>query len=77
MDFPRNNGQLTEVKKPLNFSPSWFAKFPAALNHDANDYKPTSEAPSLGKGTVFLDAPADRNGVARAGNVDLGPIEVP
>lgn len=58
------------------FSSSWFANFPTALNHDPNDYKPTSEAPFLGKGTLSPDAATDRNGVARSGKVGLGPIEV-
>ena len=60
-----------------DFSPSWFAKFPTALNHDPNDFKPTAEAPFLGMGDASPDAPADRNGTGRSGEVDLGPIELP
>ena len=60
-----------------DFTTSWFTNFPAALNHDPNDLTPTAEAPFLGMGTLSTDAPTDRNGVAREGKVDLGPIEVP
>ena len=60
-----------------DFSPSWFAKFPATLNHDPNDFTPTADAPFLGKGTLSPTAPADRSGTVRSGAVDLGPIEVP
>jgi hypothetical protein len=59
-----------------DFLSTWFAKFPAALNHDPNDFKPTPESPFLGKGTASPDAPTDRNGTVRSGNADLGPIEV-
>jgi hypothetical protein len=68
------NGDETAL---ANFSPAWFAKFPAALSHDPNDFKPTAEAPYLGKGTLLPGAPSDRYGAARTGRVDLGPIEVP
>ena len=40
-------------------------------------FKPTAEAPFLGKGTRSDDAPNDRNGTERGDEVDLGPIEVP
>jgi len=60
-----------------DFSMGWFANFPAALNHDPNGFTPTAEAPFLGLGTLSADAPADRNGTARNGKVDLGPIELP
>jgi hypothetical protein len=60
-----------------DFSPGWFTRFPTALNHDANDFKPTADAPFLGMGTLSPDAPSDRNGSVRSGKVDLGPIEVP
>jgi hypothetical protein len=30
----------------------------------------------LGAGKLLAGSPADRNGTARAGDVDLGPIEV-
>ncbi len=59
-----------------DFSPSWFAKFPAALNHNPNDFKPTEEAPFVGTGALTPDAPTDRNGSPRSSEVDLGPIEV-
>ncbi len=60
-----------------DFSMGWFKNFPAALNHDPNDLTPMAEAPFLGLGTLSADAPADRNGTARKGKVDLGPIELP
>jgi hypothetical protein len=60
-----------------DFSPAWFARFPAALSHDPNDFRPTAQAPLLGKGSLLPAAPADRNGAVRTGKVDLGPIEVP
>ncbi len=60
-----------------DFSPSWFANFPALLNHDPNDFTPAADAPFLGMGKLTPDAPADRNGAVRSGKVDLGPIEVP
>ena len=59
------------------FSASWFAAFPTAVNHDPNGFRPSPEAPFLGKGMLSPDAPADRNGRARPAEVDLGPIEVP
>ncbi len=65
-----------EIATP-ELSAGWFAKFPTALNHDANDFKPTTSAPFLAKGAVSPAAPADRNGIARSGKADLGPIEVP
>jgi hypothetical protein len=68
------NGSEMEV---ANFSPDWFAKFSVALNHDPNDLKPTARAPHFGKGTILQGAPTDRNGKARTGQVELGPIEVP
>ena len=60
-----------------DFSPAWFAKFAAALSHDPGDFRPTAQAPWLGKGTLLSGAPTDRNGTARTGQVDLGPIELP
>ena len=58
-----------------DFFAGWFAKFPAALSHEPNDFKPTAQAPFLGKGKALPDAPVDRNGVNRKGTADLGPIE--
>ena len=74
MEGREPNGEETALD---DFSPSWFRKFPtgAALN-DPNGFTPTAEAPFLGKGSLSPDAPADRNGAPRAGEVDLGPIEV-
>lgn len=60
-----------------DFSAAWFAKFPLALNHDPNEFAPTAGAPFLQSGPLSADAPADRNGVPRAAQADLGPIEVP
>jgi hypothetical protein len=60
-----------------DFSALWFAKFPAALNRDPNDFKPLSGAPLLGIGAPSRYAPTDRYGAARTGRVDVGPIEVP
>jgi hypothetical protein len=68
------NGDETAV---ANFSADWFARFPAGLNHDPGDFRPTAKAPLLGKGALTAGAPADRGGTARTGRVDLGPIEVP
>lgn len=59
------------------FSADWFEKFPIELNHEPNDLRPTSEAPFVGKGTLIRNAPKDRNGQVRSGDVDLGPIEIP
>ncbi len=60
-----------------DFSSAWFKNFPMSLNHDANDYTPTAEAPFLGKGKLLPDAASDRNGTARSDSTDLGPIESP
>ena len=60
-----------------DFSPGWFANFPTTLTHDPNAFKPAPDLPMLGKGTLSADAPSDRNGVSRSGEVDLGPIELP
>src|SRR5205814_5778958 len=51
------NGDETAL---ASFSPGWFAKFPAVLSHDPNDFKPTAEAPYVGKGTLLPGAPSDR-----------------
>jgi hypothetical protein len=59
-----------------DFSSSWFENFPTALNEGLSGFKPTAEAPFLAAGTLSPDAPSDRNGAARSGKVDLGPIEV-
>jgi len=59
-----------------DFSSSWFANFPADVNHDPNDFTPTAEAPFLGIGRLAGDAPSDRNGSRRPDEVDLGPIEL-
>jgi hypothetical protein len=58
------------------FSTAWFRKFPTVLNQDPNDFTPTTTAPFLEKGTLQPLAPTDRNGFARSGPVDLGPIEI-
>jgi hypothetical protein len=58
-----------------DFDAAWFTSFPAKLNHDANAFTPAPGSPVLGKGKLSPDAPADRNGTVRAGEVDLGPIE--
>jgi hypothetical protein len=68
------NDEETALKE---FSTGWFTNFPAEVNHDANDFTPTAEAPFLGMGTLSADAPTDRNGTVREGKVDLGPIEGP
>lgn len=60
-----------------DFSPAWFAKFPAGMSHDPDDFRPNPGAPFLGMGGPSPDAPTDRLGAARSGKVDLGPIEVP
>ena len=58
------------------FVAEWFKNFPAALNDDPNDFTPTAGAPFLAKGKLSPAAPLDRNGKAREGKVDLGPIEI-
>lgn len=68
------NGNETAV---ANFAADWFAKFPTGLNHDPGDFKPTAKAPLLGKGKLLPGAPTDRSGIARTGQVELGPVEVP
>ena len=47
------------------------------MNHEPNDLTPSAEAPFLGAGALSKEAPLDRNGAARPGKPDLGPIEVP
>jgi hypothetical protein len=59
------------------FAADWFTKFPAALNHDPNDFTPTTRAPFFGKGAFIPQAATDRNGRRRTGEVDLGPIAMP
>jgi hypothetical protein len=59
-----------------DFSAAWFSNFPAALNHDANDFTPSTDAPFLGLGALSPDATHDRNGKEREDPVDLGPIEI-
>ena len=59
------------------FSPLWYTRFPVALNHNPNDFRPTAGAPFLAKGVLSPYARRDRNNVVRSGKVDLGPIEVP
>jgi hypothetical protein len=73
----RINGRIPNAQEIVraDFSAAWFAKFPTALNHDPNDFRPTQSAPFLGIGTLSPYAPTDRNGVVRSGKVDLGPIE--
>ena len=60
-----------------DFSASWFTSFPTTLNHDPRDFTPRAGAPFLNKGEVSNAASWDRNGAARSGKVDLGPIEIP
>jgi hypothetical protein len=57
-----------------DFTAAWFANFIAALNDDPNAFTPTAQAPFLGVGKLLPDAPDDRNGDKRVGEVDLGPI---
>lgn len=57
-----------------DFQPSWFTRFPTALNHEPNDFTPTANAPFLGMSAPSAFAPADRNGVMRAGKGEPGPI---
>ncbi len=59
-----------------DFSAGWFAKFPTAVGGSPNDFTPTADSPAIGAGKLLADSPADRNGTARSGDVDLGPIEV-
>jgi hypothetical protein len=66
-----------QERAQADFSAAWFRNFPAALNRDPSDFTPTARAPFLGTGALSPGAPSDRNGAARAGQVDLGPIEVP
>ena len=71
--YEPNNDEASEQE----FLPGWFAKFPTAAKDKVSGFKPTAEAPFLGKGTRSPDAPNDRNGTERGDEVDLGPIEVP
>jgi hypothetical protein len=64
----------SETVRP-DFFAGWFARFPLGLNRNPNDFMPTSQAPFRGIGAHSPHAPSDRNGVPRAGRVDLGPIE--
>lgn len=64
-----------EETRREDFSPAWFAKFPTALNHDANAFAPAAGAPFLAMGARSSDAPTDRNGTARTEKAALGPIE--
>ena len=66
------NGDETSEQE---FPSGWFAKFPVGAKDKVNDFKPTAEAPFLGKGTRSDDAPSDRNGTERGDEVDLGPIQ--
>ncbi len=56
-----------------DFSSGWFMRFPTTMNHDANDFRPTTAAPFLGLGQALAAAPSDRNGYARENRVDSGP----
>jgi hypothetical protein len=60
-----------------DFSPGWFADFPAKLQHDPDVFAPTEDAPFLDLGKLSADAPADRSSAPRADRADLGPIERP
>jgi hypothetical protein len=60
-----------------DFDGNWFAKFPLALNHDAGDLLPKPDAPFLAAGAFHPGAPFDLRGVARSGEVDAGPFELP
>ncbi len=60
-----------------DFSPTWFARFPATLNHDPNDFKPTAAAPFVGTVARSPHAASDRNGVARSERTTPGPLEAP
>jgi hypothetical protein len=66
-----------EEKAREDFSPGWFANFPARLQHDPGVFMPTADAPFLNLGKLSADAPADRSGALRADPADLGPIERP
>jgi hypothetical protein len=60
-----------------DFDPTWFARFPTALNHDAGDFAPTATAPFLNRGALLPEAPRDRAGVTRTAPTDIGPFERP
>lgn len=59
-----------------DFSPAWFAGFPAALQHDPNAFAPVAGAPWLDIGEPSPDATEDRNGIDRSRPVDPGPFEL-
>ena len=63
----------TDVVLPT-FDARWFKKFPIDRKHDAVDLTPAADAPFVGKGAPSALAPTDRNGAARAGRIDAGPI---
>jgi hypothetical protein len=64
-----------ETVRP-DFSAAWFARFPVSASDGADGYRPTTAAPFLDRGPATPFAPTDRNGSARSGRVDLGPLEV-
>lgn len=74
LDGRQPNGE--EVARS-DFSATWFARFPTVLSHDPADFKPTAEAPFVGRAPVLPGAPTDRIGRSRAGAASLGPIEGP
>lgn len=58
-----------------DFSPTWFANFPATFNRDPNDFRPVAGAPLLAGSGRSSDAPSDRYGVPRGNRPAFGPIE--
>ena len=69
--YEPNGDEISEQE----FLPRWLAKFPTAASDKVSGFKPTAEAPFLGKGTRSDDAPTDRNGTERGNEVDLDPIQ--
>jgi hypothetical protein len=58
-------------------APGWFKSLPGSVEDGADGFLPTPEAPFLGRAEALADAPADRTGAVRSGNVEPGPFEVP
>lgn len=55
------------------FSSNWFAKFAAALNRNPGDFKPSAEAPFLGKGALSPTASSGCEGASARRARRFGP----
>ena len=66
----------TEGASP-DVSAGWFSNLPTTIDAADDGFTPTAISPYINIGSVNKDALLDRMGTARAGAVDLGPIEIP